>query len=328
MVKQTYEFIADRLKGMKLFEKVFSYVEMIDTAQGSFPAVYIGEGNYEPVNLSSYAGIGYTRKREPIVFDKASQETYVGCEILDLAILSLRSVVSVKKELLNCDHLFGSDFLTEELFRTLSGRYPLLAECASVNDAEIIIKKTEDDRLRILQQEYEGSKFQEIPYDWMMIAIDYEVRLIFNKGCLKKFCDGYGEAEDCEPCGTTDVVSSSGLICKIVAFSLSQGFNSEDADPTGDPIVNFLLKNSFTGVEYTWRRLSNGQYECEASDDVWDLNKTFLIASVDNGNPLASITATIVTRRKLILHTGIVGTGYRDNILNKTLVKFETYLKK
>lgn len=201
MVKQTYEFIADRLKAMQLFEKVFPYVELIDTAQGSYPGAYMGEGNYQPIDLSAYAGVGYLRKTEPIRFEKSEQETFVGCEILDIATLPIRAVVSVKKERIDCDHIFGAEFLIEELFRTLSGRYPALAECAGVNDAEILVRKTESDRLIILEQEYAGAKFKELPYDWIMITADIDVLLTFNKACLKKFCEGYGEtpAFECPP---------------------------------------------------------------------------------------------------------------------------------
>lgn len=192
MVKQVFESLGDKLAGLQLFEKVFPLAEIIDKVSGSFPAYYVGNGNYRPINLSEYAGVGYFRKEAPIQFNKSERESYVGSEILEEATLPVRLVISVKKELLNIDTKFASSYLTEEMFRTFSGNFPVIASKAGVNDLQIEIKNSEDDRLKIFAQEYTGSTLKEVPYDWIMLMLDMDVKLTFNKNCMQTFCDGYG----------------------------------------------------------------------------------------------------------------------------------------
>lgn len=192
MIKQTYDFIADKFREMKIFEKVFPFAELIQTQGGTFPGEYIGEGKFKPINLSAFAGLAYLRKTAPIRFEKSTTESLVGCEIIDLAFLQIRGIASMKKDLLPCDDQWASEFLIEECFRILSGRHRQLSESAYVSDGEIQIQSSESDIVKVLQDEYSGS-IEEIPYDRAIIAIDMEIKLSFNKGCILKFCEGYSE---------------------------------------------------------------------------------------------------------------------------------------
>lgn len=198
MVKQVFEYLAEKLAALQMFELVIPIAEIIDKMDGSFPAYYIGKGNYRPIDLSGYAGVGYFRKLSAAQFAKSDRETFVGSETLEEVTIPVRLVLSIKKDILNIDTGFASSYLFEEMIRVFSGNHPLLADKAGVSDVEVFMKDSEDDRLKIFAQEYTGSTLRELPYDWIMVMVDMDVKLTFNKNCINKFCDGYA-SDGCSP---------------------------------------------------------------------------------------------------------------------------------
>lgn len=198
MVKQVFEYLAEKLAALQMFEQVIPIAEIIDKADGSFPAYYVGKGNYRPIDLSAHAGVGYFRKLAAAQFAKSDRETFVGSETLEEVTLPIRLVLSIKKDILNIDTGFASSYLFEEMIRVFSGNHPILADKAGVTDVEVFMKDSEDDRLKIFANEYTGSTLRELPYDWIMVMVDMDVKLLFNKNCINKFCDGYSY-DDCPP---------------------------------------------------------------------------------------------------------------------------------
>lgn len=230
MVKQVFEYLAEKLAALQMFELVIPIAEIIDKMDGSFPAYYIGKGNYRPIDLSAYAGVGYFRKLSAAQFAKSDRETFVGSETLEEVTIPVRLVLSIKKDILNIDTGFASSYLFEEMIRVFSGNHPLLADKAGVSDVEVLMKDSEDDRLKIFAQEYTGSTLRELPYDWIMVMVDMDVKLTFNKNCINKFCDGYASdgcspvitptptpCPDPEPCPELDPMTVTGVRCDFNA---------------------------------------------------------------------------------------------------------------
>jgi hypothetical protein len=206
MVKQTYQYIAEKLQALKLFEVIFPYAEIIDTTQGAFPAYYKGAGNYQPINLSSYSGCAYLRKSAPITFEKSLTESLIGCTVNEQATVSIKLVAAIKKDVLNIDHAFGSEIILEEVYKALQGRSSAMSDCIGVKDAEVVFISTETDRIKIVSSEYTDSR--EIPYDWIMFSADIIVKLMFDKNCIQAICEGYTDTDlECLPCLQSEIIS-------------------------------------------------------------------------------------------------------------------------
>ena len=67
MIKESIQFIADKLTELNIFEKVYSQVELVIDADGKVvPAVYSGSGKYRIVEYSPNNGTAYVRKNGKI----------------------------------------------------------------------------------------------------------------------------------------------------------------------------------------------------------------------------------------------------------------------
>jgi len=191
MIRQGFLFIADKIRASKLFETVIDIAELYDTAQGSYPVQYIGQGNYKPINISENNGLAYLRKLSPMRFGKSPIESREVCDSqYEQAIIPIRILISIRKEKLGIDNAFASDYLAEEFFRILQGRSGELANSSEAIDAEILINEINDDRLHILSEEFAGAG-RDIPYDYLLMTIDLDLVLQFNRACMAKFCEGY-----------------------------------------------------------------------------------------------------------------------------------------
>ena len=205
MVKQVYQYIGEQLRAMQLFEKIFPYAEIITTSHGLSPVYYVGGGNYQPINLSAFAGCAYLRKNSAIIFQKSSQESLIGSVVNEDAIIGIKLVAAIRKDAITLDQAFDSEIIIEEIFKRLSGRSSAMASCVGVKDAMITIKNGETDREKIIIGEY-GSK--DISFEWLIVSLDIEVTILFDKNCMTTLCDGYESMTiECLPCINSEIVS-------------------------------------------------------------------------------------------------------------------------
>lgn len=189
MVKEIIEFIQGKVQGMDVLEKTFSLSEIKEDKSGnSYPMYYTGDGNYQPIDASKYAGVAYLRKTESLRFEEGDNSTpLTGCQDNRILNLPLRLVIIAKRERINCDQNFAPELLAEEVYRVLNGNSSVLATSAGVMDAEIIINRIDTDSARVKTEEY-GAEFQ-IPYSYLAIAAEMEVRVEFEKGCMAELCE-------------------------------------------------------------------------------------------------------------------------------------------
>lgn len=189
MVKEICEYIQGKVQAMGVFDKTFSLSELREDNDGKpYPMYYTGSGNYQPINASKYAGVAYMRKTEVTRFEDAdTANSFVACEEKRILVLPLRLVTIAKRDRINCDQNFAPEMLAEELYRVLSGKSAPLATSAGVINAEVQISRIDTDSVRVKTEEY-GQDFQ-IPYQYLALATEMEVRLEFDKGCMVELCE-------------------------------------------------------------------------------------------------------------------------------------------
>lgn len=191
MIKQTFEFVAGKLNGLKFFDRVIPYAELIDDENGFVPCESKGQGNFTPINLGNYGSVAYLRKFDRIRFEKYSGENLTGDQEWDVMIIPMRAFMKVKSDLIQCDIAFRNEFLIEEFFRTVSGKSELLSDDATAILGEINFRSAETDRLKALTDEFGGSYLTDVHLDYILLSCDIEARLIFDKRCINKFCTDY-----------------------------------------------------------------------------------------------------------------------------------------
>jgi len=193
MIAESIEYIAQKLRDMNLFEKVYSQVELVVNADDKrIPAYYTSNGKYKPIEYSANNGTAYIRKSSQININESATETYVGCETYLLITIPTRLVAYKKKSELPVDCSYTEDLLAESIMSYLSNNIKDFKSTINANRLDVQFVTIETDSNLVWTTEVGGIDQQDIPYDIACIAIDFNIILLANPKCLTSICDTNG----------------------------------------------------------------------------------------------------------------------------------------
>lgn len=187
------EYIVDNIasKVAANFEKIIPLAEIIHSGEKSFPAEYINNGNYIPINIDQFAGLGYfrlngkpeittveTRRPTKDVMKYSYPFKFVGC---------------IKKSVLGKDDSYSANAICTVLAKRLEENNTALMSTLNANKATVKVSAFEFDNQTILNDEYKGADAVTggIPYDYCLFSIELRTDVEIRNDCIGVICNDY-----------------------------------------------------------------------------------------------------------------------------------------
>lgn len=179
--------LRDAVIARGLVNEFHPYVEMIQRDGLTFPAEYIGQGDYKQVQNFDVGGSGYVRKRGSVPFSTSEVASFTACEddnSINEITYPLRMVLGVPRTALG-DNAFADDVLMYEMYSIVGTTYSV----TNVQDVSVNLRSFDTDSLSIWPSEVRGFDYQ-MHFRLAYIAIDFDVVFTVSKDCLKQECYG------------------------------------------------------------------------------------------------------------------------------------------
>lgn len=190
MLKETIEYVTQKVIELNLFEKVYSLVEIVNDADGkSFPAVYNSNGKYSIIQYSFNNGTAYIRKNGNMTITETDEETYIGCVTYKQISIPLNLVVFKKKSKLPIDCSLSEDILAETILYQFTNNVKDYKPTINAQRFKINIDSINTDSASVWSEETEGIEQNDINFDIACVKFEMTVQLVIDSKCLTNMCE-------------------------------------------------------------------------------------------------------------------------------------------
>jgi hypothetical protein len=167
----------------------YEYCELITRSGTTFPAQYVGGGNYQQVNNHDVNGNSYLRRNGNASFSKPSGIYSIkttSCKDSELVEMTIpfRLVMVVPRKNLE-DNAFSDDLLAQEVIGQIVAGGNLQID--GVNSVTYNVTGYDIDALKIWADEIKGVEYQ-MNFNLAYIAININAVSIMNPACLRTVC--------------------------------------------------------------------------------------------------------------------------------------------
>lgn len=181
--------IKDKILSLGYINHHFEYCKIIPVGTDTYPAYYVGEGQYANVFDMDVNGHSYLRKAGRVTMPDAPTKqniktTSCGGDDFITVKIPLRLVLTVPKSKLG-DDAFSDDYLIDEVVQMLSADIDI----PDVNAREInyVITSTDTDSISVWRAEVTGVKHQ-MNFNYSYVAVDFNAEITINPACLIDAC--------------------------------------------------------------------------------------------------------------------------------------------
>lgn len=170
----------------------FEWCELVREGNVTYPAQYIGGGNYVQVLNNDVNGNSYLRKNGNVSFGKppgkgALKLTSCSGDTMVQMTIPLRLVMVVPKDKL-ADDAFSDDLLVQDMTSLIQGSVDLPETGA--HSIKYQVTGSDTDSLSIWSQEVKGAEYQML-FKYSYIAINFNAVAVLNPNCLYRTCAYY-----------------------------------------------------------------------------------------------------------------------------------------
>jgi len=195
MLEVIIQFLEGRLDALNVFSKLYGLCEIVQDEQNgerrSFPAEYIGAGNYKlyPNDFDLTENHGYFRIQD-VTEDREDSELYGGETVLT-RVYSMKFVAYVNKDVYQVDNKYAPDKIIHNLSQMLS-----LEDVKQVRDDLDLLSITsrvsniEQDRYAILEEEYNNVNLSALDLQYAYISFDFDITIAATASCLFAYACG------------------------------------------------------------------------------------------------------------------------------------------
>jgi hypothetical protein len=187
------EYIVDNIasKVAANFEKIIPIAEIVYSGEKSFPAEYINNGNYVPINVDNFAGLGYFRLTGKPTIQPA--ETKRPQKDVMKYTYPLKFVGCIKKSVLGKDDSYSANAICTVLAKRLEENNTALMSTLGANKATVKVSSFEFDNNVILNDEFKNvdGVTRGIPLDFCLFAIELTTDVEIRNDCIGIICNDY-----------------------------------------------------------------------------------------------------------------------------------------
>jgi hypothetical protein len=189
MLKEIVEHINTKIAALQLFEKTYGLCEAITKDGKSFPAEYCKNEYKQVGDFDKYKGVVYHRLTGSIETEELDEEQTVSCDPFYQRTFPFRTVALIKKSELGIDNdAYLGQRVAQDLLITIGGaNNKTLRQDLRVDSISFEVTNLITDRDTIFQEEYKGMD-NFFRYEYMYIAIDYEVIVSGSFSCSDLIC--------------------------------------------------------------------------------------------------------------------------------------------
>lgn len=188
MLEAIIPYVNAKISTLNMFGTKFGLCDFVSKDGKTFPAEYCN-GEYKQVSdFDLHKGTVYHRLTGSISKEEDEEENTVSCDPFYITTFPMRIVACIKKELING---IGNDaYLENKIAQNISNvisdtnsralRIELSADSVNFEVTEINTNRDE-----IFAQEYTGYESNFIRYEFVYVAIDYNVIVTGNVSCFE-----------------------------------------------------------------------------------------------------------------------------------------------
>lgn len=182
--------INTRISTLNLFEQVYGLCNQITKEDKKFPAQYCN-GEYKQVSdFDLHKGIVYHRQTGAISLDQIEEESISDNDPFYQRTFPLRVVAVIKKSLLPIENdAYMESRVAQDFLSVLAqANTKALRQGLGVDGVTFEVENIITDREEIFKDEYSGFEKDFFRYEFLYIAIDYNVLVSGSISCFEPIC--------------------------------------------------------------------------------------------------------------------------------------------
>jgi hypothetical protein len=190
MLNTIIDTINTRIEGLNLFGQIYGLCSQITRDKKTFPAQYCN-GEYKQVSdFDLHKGIIYHRQTGEISLEEIEEEQIAANDPFYQRTFPMRVVAVIKKDLLGIDNDAYSESRVAQDFLSVIARTnnKALRESLRVDSVVFEVESITTDREDIFKEEYAGFESNFFKYEYLYIAIDYNILVSGSLSCLEPIC--------------------------------------------------------------------------------------------------------------------------------------------
>jgi hypothetical protein len=189
MLEIIIPYINEKIETLEMFSKFHGLCEIITKDGKSFPAEYCN-GEYKQVSeFDKNRGVVYHRLTGNITKAEAEDDTSVSCDPFYEMTFPLRTVVCIDKKFLKGvgNDAYLENKIAHNISNVIAGTNKTLRQDLRADSVEISVENNILNRGELFSEEYEGFEDNFIRYEFLYIAINYNVVVTGNVSCFEDY---------------------------------------------------------------------------------------------------------------------------------------------
>lgn len=179
MLEYVIQFLNYQIERIGLITERLGLVEQINQADRTFPASYLGKGQYTHIDIDSYKSLSYFRLNGEVTRELLDDDDNpIGGQIYESRTYPLIYFLSMPKDIFKTDNAYISHKIGENVFKHLSSiNYSTFTSQLPQSNISIQVNGYNHSPKTVIEGEYEGGN---IKYDLSKIYLSFGIDVVIS----------------------------------------------------------------------------------------------------------------------------------------------------
>lgn len=173
-----------------LVAKKYCLVEQVTDGEKTYPASYIGNGQYKHIDLDKSGGLSYVRKNGDITQSDVEDDSNLiaGKKLIERT-TPLKMVIAIPRSKTGGDSPYLQERVADTIISAITENSKALRTEVGAKSITIFVTTHSTNRTEIKDGEYTGAEITDINYNYIYISLDIEIEVLIRAECLTTICD-------------------------------------------------------------------------------------------------------------------------------------------